>query len=123
MIRRTRLCLLAMAALIASVVVYYGVFFQGALPDHRWIVGYNDLILHAAAFLALSIPLLLLWPARGVIPGLFGLACMLEVIQIWLPGRNPGWDDVAAGMAGVLIGASFVGASRQIRIVLRPEDG
>jgi VanZ family protein len=92
--------------MIGLVVLYYGVIFDGQLPDHPALRGKNDLALHVAAFLALSLPLLLAWPARRmrVVAVLLGLAVAIEVVQIWLPRRNPGLDDVLASMAGVLVG-------------------
>jgi VanZ family protein len=104
---------LCAALLIGLVVIYYGVIFDDPLPDHPALRGKNDLALHAAAFLALSLPLLMAWPARRmrVVAGLLGLAVAIEVAQIWLPRRTPDFTDLLASIAGVVLAIVFVGAA------------
>ena len=104
---------------IGAVVVYFGVIYQAPLPDHPVLRGKNDLFLHAVAFLTLSVPLLLLWPWRLVMAGLVALAVGIEVVQFSLPRRTPGWDDLAASMAGILIGCAMVLALRAAGLIRR----
>ena len=59
--RSTEKLLLLVTALLAATVLYYGVVFQGALPDHPILHGKNDLFLHVCAFLALTLLVRLLW--------------------------------------------------------------
>jgi VanZ family protein len=111
--------MLIAALLVGVVVIYYGVIFQGQLPDHPALRGKNDLALHAAAFLVLSMPLLMALPARRtcVTLGLLLLAVGIEVIQVWLPRRNPGLDDVVASMAGVALAWALVGTAAILKDV------
>ena len=77
---------LSVAALtLVGIVLYYGIVFDGQLPDYRWLHGKNDLALHALAFFALSLPVLILWPRR-----------------------HPGVDDILAGLAGIALGVLVV---------------
>ena len=85
---------------IGAGVIYYAVVYQGPLPDHPLLRGKNDLFLHAGVFLALSVPLLLLWPWKPIVAGLMALRIAIKTVQFWLPQRPPGWDDVAASLTG-----------------------
>jgi VanZ family protein len=116
--------MLIAALLVGMVVIYYGVIFQGQLPDHPALGGKNDLALHAAAFFALSLPLLMVWPARRmrVTLGLLMLAVGIEVIQFGLPRRNPGLDDVLASMAGVALAWALVGAAAIFKGVMFAQE-
>ena len=104
--------LLAPAWLAVAAILYYGVIFSGSLPDHRWLRGYNDWLLHAMAFFALSLPLLPICRGWVVLLGLTLLAATVEVAQFWMPRRNPGLDDVLAGVFGVLVGIILVRMGR-----------
>ena len=91
------------AAFVAT--VYFAVISDAPLPDHRWIVGYNDLILHAGAFGALSFLILLKNRFQWISVGLLcGMAVAIEVAQIWEPNRNASLGDFASSFAGILIG-------------------
>jgi VanZ family protein len=116
--------LLCAALLIGAVVIYYGVIFDGQLPDHQALRGKNDLALHAAGFFVLSLPLLFVWPNRWmrVIAGLLAIAVAIEVVQFWQPGRNPGLDDVLASMAGVLMAGVLVGLMALSRRLIFGQD-
>ena len=84
-----------------ALTLWYGVFSTSSLPDHRWFHGQNDLLLHALAFGALMIPLVLLldWISATLIAS--GAAVAIEVIQMWLPRREPALSDLAAGLVGI----------------------
>lgn len=103
-----RHALLLVAMLLFAVTLYYGVIFQGQLPDHPLLRGKNDLFLHFGAFLALTIPLRLLWPGWLSLVGLVVCAAGIEIVQIFVPARTAAFDDVAASLAGVLAGAALV---------------
>lgn len=53
--------------------------------------GKNDLALHVLAFIALSLPLLALWPRLMTMICLAGLAAVVEIAQLWIPRRNQAW--------------------------------
>jgi VanZ family protein len=100
---------LSVAALtLVAAVLYYGIVFDAPLPDYRWLHGKNDLALHALAFFALSLPTLALWPRLMSVIGLAGLAAAVEVAQFWVLGRNPGIDDILAGLAGIALGMAII---------------
>lgn len=105
---KIRYVLLVVSAIVGLTVIYYGVVYQHPLPDHPVLRGKNDLFLHAVAFLALSVPLLLLWPWKPIVAGLMALGIAIEAVQFWLPRRTPGWDDIVASVAGILIGGLIV---------------
>jgi VanZ family protein len=114
--------LIAGAALIAVVVIYYAVIFEGSLPDHPAIRGYNDTVLHVAAFLALSVPLLLLWAWRRTVAGLIVLAGLIEIVQMFDPGRTADWRDFAASLAGIFLGGLVVSALRGIKLLVNRSE-
>lgn len=97
-----------LAVLLLSITLYYGVVFRGSLPDHPILHGRNDLFLHFCAFLALTIPLRLLWlPWYSLaIPTVF--AVLIEAIQTFQPHRTASLNDLAASLLGVLVGATLV---------------
>ncbi len=98
---------LAVSTLLA-VTLYYGVIFEGQLPDHRILRGKNDLFLHFFVFAALTIPVRLLWSGWTSLAALAFCAVAIEAIQIFQPGRNATFDDIAASIAGILVGAVFI---------------
>ena len=85
--------------------LYYGVISDGPLPDHRLIVGFNDLFLHAMAFLVLSFLAFLIWGhvVRSVL-ALGLVAVILEFVQIFEPMRDANLLDVLASLSGVFAG-------------------
>lgn len=102
--RLWRAFLITVVALIAAVVVYYAVIFEGALPDHPALRGKNDLALHVAAFFALGVPLFLLGSWKSKLTGLVALAAIIELIQFFEPERTADWSDFAASLAGIGLG-------------------
>lgn len=103
-----RLALIIVTALLLTVTLYYGVVFQGPLPDHPILRGKNDLFLHFCAFLALTIPVRLLWTSWMSLVALAFCAVAIEVIQIFQPRRHAAFDDLAASLLGVVAGAILV---------------
>lgn len=102
------------ALAIGAVVVYFAVIFAGPFPDHPLLRGHNDLVLHIAAFLALSTPVLLLDSRLRSIMGLVGFAGGIEIVQIFEPHRTPDWLDFAGSVTGVALAALIVGGLRWI---------
>ncbi len=102
------------ALVIGAVVVYYAMIFDGPFPDHPLLRGHNDLVLHIAAFLALSTPVLLLDSRSRSIVGLVLFAGAIEIVQIFLPHRTPDWLDFAGSVAGIALAALVAGGLRWI---------
>jgi len=113
--------LYATVALLLVVTLYYGVMFQGQLPDHPVLRGQNDLFLHFIAFLALTIPVRLLFPRWPSFAALTSLAGAIEIIQIFQPDRNADFNDFSASFSGVLVGAAFLALlQRGIQRISKP---
>lgn len=119
--------LAAAAALVtAGIVVYFALVFTGPLPDHPLIYGYNDLVMHVAAFIALSTIVLLAGYAwRWSIAGLVLLAGLIEIVQIFLPDRTADWLDFAGSVTGIALTAVLLGGLRRITVqwIARETDG
>jgi len=113
--------LYATVALLLAVTLYYGVIFQGQLPDHPMLRGQNDLFLHFIAFLALTIPVRLLFPRWPSFAALTSFAGAIEAIQIFQPDRNADFNDFIASFSGVLVGAAFLALlQRGIQRISKP---
>lgn len=105
MIRTLNLArMLALAAALA-VTLYYGVIFGGSLPDHRLIVGYNDIILHAGAF---GLVAFLVCATRRAtimqIAAIVALAGAIELAQVFDGGRTASLGDFLASLTGIAAG-------------------
>lgn len=57
----------------------------------------------SAFFLALAIGRV--WLAAGFTAG---LGVLIEIVQLWVPGRSSTWVDLVLDMAGVLTGVCFL---------------
>jgi hypothetical protein len=111
----------AAAAATLAVTVYYAVFFHGPLPDHRWIVGWNDIVLHIGAFTVLTgLTLPQFGNQRALLGGLVLLAAGLEAIQILEPVRTASLSDFAASAGGVGLGWLLVSGLRKALGRFRP---
>lgn len=98
--------LIAFATLVTGVVIaYFAVIFGGPFPDHPALRGQNDLVLHVAAFLALTAPLLLLGAWRRKVAGLVGFAGLIEIVQIFQVHRSADWGDFVGSVVGIALGA------------------
>jgi len=100
--------LLLLAALMAATVLYYGLLFQGQLPDHPILQRKNDLFLHLCAFLALTLPVRVLWQHWHSVAALALCAAAIEAIQIFEPRRTADLKDLAASLLGVLAGTIII---------------
>ncbi|WP_306120543.1 MULTISPECIES: hypothetical protein [unclassified Roseitalea] len=99
---------LALLVAVLAPLVYYGVVYRGQLPDHRLIVGYNDLVLHAASFALVTCVALV--GARGNrvrLGGLVALAAGIELAQILDAERTASLTDLGASLAGIGLGWLF----------------
>jgi len=105
--------LILATTLLLAVTLYYGVVFQGSLPDHPILQGKNDLFLHLCAFLALTLPVRLLWPRWPSVATLALCATAIEVIQIFEPRRTADLKDLAASLLGVLAGTVLIALLRR----------
>ncbi|PKO34824.1 MAG: hypothetical protein CVU34_04825 [Betaproteobacteria bacterium HGW-Betaproteobacteria-7] len=66
-----------------------------------------DKLAHIGVFALLTLALRLMLPRvpLTVIIGIgLSIAVADELNQIWVPGRNPSWEDGAADMAGIALG-------------------
>lgn len=90
--------------LIGCIIFYYGIIFTGHLPDHPLISGYNDLLLHIAAFSLLTFIALPVTQRRNVvIAALFVFAAAVELVQLALPDRTASLQDLLASFTGVVL--------------------
>jgi VanZ family protein len=96
-----KVAVIGLLGAVGGLTFWFGVMSTEPLPDHRWLHGQNDLLLHALAFGALMIPLVLLVELISAVLIASGAAVVIEVIQMWLPRREPALSDLAAGMAGI----------------------
>jgi hypothetical protein len=80
----------------------------------QWADRHGDLR-NLPAFAGLGLGLIF---ALGFRPGLLaglGVAIVLEVVQLWIPGRYFSWMDIVASCLGVLAAAGFVAISKGFR--------
>jgi VanZ family protein len=103
----------AVLVAVSLVVTYYGVVYRGQLPDHRWLMGWNDTFLHVCSFGLLTLlvlPLFRDW--RGPVAVLAAFAVAIEAIQLAIPVRTASFGDLAASLTGIALGAAFLTAVR-----------
>ena len=95
--------------LIGCIISYYGILFTGQLPDHPLISGYNDLLLHIAAFGLLTFFALPATQHRNiVIAALFVFAAVVELVQFALPDRTVSLQDLLASFTGIVLAWTLV---------------
>ena len=58
-------------------------------------------LLSAASVFFLALATCRVWLAAGVIAG---LGILIEIVQLWVPGRSSTWVDLGLDVAGVLTG-------------------
>mgnify|MGYP001164780536 FL=1 len=100
-----RLLLAIAAVALAGVTFHFAVISDAPLPDHRYVRGYNDLVLHAGAFTALTLVTIPAFtrPAPVTI-GIAAFAVLLELAQLPIDTRTASWTDLAAGIFGIGLG-------------------
>lgn len=49
----------------------------------------------------------------GLVVALCGFSALIEVAQLWIPGRTFDWKDIVASVAGVLIAWPFAWVARR----------
>lgn len=102
--RTVRAGLVLGLGLLLAAVAYYGLLSDRPLPDHRLIVNWNDVVLHAGAFFALTlVALALLAPVVRVCLIVFALGTGLEIIQLASAHHEPSLRDVLANGLGVML--------------------
>jgi len=72
---------------------------QSLPPVHLW-----DKLEHALAFAGLMLLADNGWRVIGTLPitaGLLGYGLLIEVLQLWVPGRQFSWLDLAADATGI----------------------
>ncbi|WP_066560224.1 VanZ family protein [Croceicoccus bisphenolivorans] len=98
--------LLAAACLCA--ILYFAIAYDGQLPDHPALHGKNDLALHAVSFALLTLTVHVARPGRCAALPCMVIAALIEIAQIWIPGREAAFDDFLAGAVGcVFVVLSF----------------
>jgi len=108
---------------VGGLTFWFGIMSTEPLPDHRWLHGQNDLLLHVIAFGALMIPLVLLVNLISATLIASGAAVGIEVIQMWLPRREPTLSDLIAGLVGIAIVVAGTLLIRKISPRDTPLDG
>lgn len=104
-----------LVGITAAAIAYYAVAFTGRLPDHRWVRGWNDIVLHLGAFALLALVTLPLFRTLVVpVAVLSGFAAALEIAQMGLPHRSASVGDLAANLAGIFLGLLLVRAARML---------
>lgn len=74
----------------------------GFLRDHQ--------VLHLAAFACLALVGFLLWAPLVAVASLLVVAGgVVEVVQFFVPSRQPSWFDFATSASGVILGALLYG--------------
>jgi|AntRauMFilla1563_2_1112583.scaffolds.fasta_scaffold117995_1 VanZ family protein len=115
--------LYAIAAVLLAITLYYGVVFKDPFPDHPLLRGRNDLAMHFMAFLALTLPVRLLFPRWTSLAALAFCGGAIEALQIFQPGRTADFYDFIASFMGVLVGAVFLALLRRgIRKISKSND-
>ena len=99
-----------------AVIAYFTLAFPGSLPDHHLVRGWNDFILHAGAFAALSICAFVVQPVNArTIALLTSFAAAFEIAQMFIPERESDLWDLGANMVGVASAAVCIGIVRYAR--------
>jgi len=85
-----------------------------------------DKLNHAAAFAALSLSGCFGFPGSrravlGVTLALLGLGGLIEILQLFVPGRSSEWGDLAADALGIALGTALaLGALKVAQRVAPP---
>ncbi len=108
-----RAYLVATSMLATFIATYFAIVSPNPLPDHPWLYGENDLTLHVVAFFAVAVPSFCAFRrAWAVVVTIAGLAVILEIMQLFIPGRTASLNDIVAGLVGLLLAYGCVLAAR-----------
>lgn len=104
------------AVATAALAVYFAVLTESPLPYHWRVDGYNDLLLHAGAFGALTLLVAPIVQRRATaLAGIALFAAVLEMAQLALPRRTASLTDLAAGLAGIALACLVLAAGKALR--------
>jgi len=102
-------------AMLLALAILFGLFVLGAQPFAVGLIPVPwDKVAHAGVFAVLAVAIGLVSGLRGwrmvllVVGGVLLVGVLDEWHQVFLPGRQAGWDDLAADAVGGLIGALLV---------------
>ncbi len=87
------------------------IFMLAVLPAKKMPeAGFNDKVNHVIAFFVLSIFALFAYPGVYLRSGLWLMlyGILIEIVQIWIPGRNCSLPDLVADLCGILTGMVVV---------------
>lgn len=109
----------ARLARFAFVALLYGIFVLGSHPaaGHLFLPPWDKLA-HIVLFAVIAATIATAWP-RLHWAGVLALGLLIgfadELRQIFVPERNPGWDDALADLAGLAFGLLLIAGHRQKR--------
>lgn len=103
--------------LIFSVMIFIlGALLPGELRESiSQLLHLGNVDAYAHVFFGALIALLLAWlgaPVLIVLMAIISLGAVIEVVQIWIPGRSATWSDMAGNVAGALIGLLVLSLGR-----------
>jgi VanZ family protein len=103
--------------LIFSVTIFIlGALLPGELRESiSQLLHLGNVDAYAHVFFGALIALLLAWleaPVLIVLMAIISLGAVIEVVQIWIPGRSATWNDMAGNVAGALIGLLVLSLGR-----------
>ncbi|WP_287963629.1 VanZ family protein [Alcanivorax sp.] len=103
--------------LIFSVTIFIlGALLPGELRESiSQLLHLGNVDAYAHVFFCALIALLLAWlgaPVLIVLMAIISLGAVIEVVQIWIPGRSATWSDMAGNVAGALIGLLVLSLGR-----------
>ena len=103
--------------LIFSVMIFIlGALLPGELRESiSQLLHLGNVDAYAHVFFGALIALLLGWlgaPFLIVFMAIISLGAVIEVVQIWIPGRSATWNDMAGNVAGALIGLLVLSLGR-----------
>lgn len=103
--------------LIFSVTIFIlGALLPGELRESiSQLLHLGNVDAYAHVFFGALIALLLAWlgaPVLIVLMAIISLGAVIELMQIWIPGRSATWNDMAGNVAGALIGLLVLSLGR-----------
>ncbi len=109
--------------IVLMIVTVLALFPHLQLPEPSALQGYFDKVGHVLAFVALALLGAGAWPRRwSLIGGLVCYAVILELSQLFSPGREVHITDALANLVGLAIGLGLVMAGRRTRARARAKS-